>query len=214
MEADGARSEAWASVATLPRVLSLAEDNSLRLEPAPELQSLRTNPRHRENLVVSGELPLDGVRGDCLEISAVIEPDDAREFGLKVRCSPGGEEQTVILCAPGDKTLKVEFGRATLNQAVKYPIAYPDWAKAQQLPEEKRFTKEQVAPLELKPGEPLRLRVFLDRSVLEVFANERQCVTQRIYPTRRDSLGVALVSRGGGMKVKSLDVWDVHPVND
>jgi sucrose-6-phosphate hydrolase SacC (GH32 family) len=214
MEADGARSDAWASVATLPRILSLAADSSLRMEPVPELQSLRTNPRHWDNLAVSGELPLDGVRGDCLEINAVLDPGDAREFGLKVRCSPDGEEQTVVLCSPGEKTLKVEFGKATRNQAIKYPIAYPDWAKAHQLPEEKRFTKEQVAPFELRPGEPLRLRVFLDRSVLEFFANERQCVTQRIYPSRRDSLGVTLVTCGGGIKVQSLDVWDLHPVND
>ena len=75
------------------------------------------------------------------------------------------------------------------------------------------MVKEQAAPFELLPGEPLRLRVFLDRSVLEVYANGRQCITQRIYPSRADSLGVALLSRGGSVKVKSLDAWDISPVN-
>jgi hypothetical protein len=88
-----------------------------------------------------------------------------------------------------------------------------DRAREHNIPAEKRSATEQVAPFELKPGEPLRLRVFLDRSVLEVYANERQCITQRIYPTRADSLGVTLITRGGSVKVKSLDTWDISPVN-
>ena len=81
------------------------------------------------------------------------------------------------------------------------------------LPESERHTQEQVAPFELAAGEMLKLRIFLDRSVLEVFANGRQYVTQRIYPTRDDSLGVALFARGGKVTVKSIDAWDMEPVN-
>ena len=212
MEA-GPRTNGWGSVATLPRVLSLADDNSLRIEPAPELEVLRCNPRHRENLIVSGELPLKDVRGDCLEISAVIEPGDAKEFGIKVRCSPDGAEQTAIVCTPSAQTLKTELAKSTLDPQVKYVWMNEVWAKEHNMPTDKRFAREQVAPFELKPGEPLRLRVFLDRSVLEVYANERQCITQRIYPSRPDSLGVALIARGGSAKVKSLDAWDISPTN-
>ncbi len=190
---------AWASVATLPRVLSLADDNTLRIEPAPELEVLRCNPRRHENLTVSGELVLNDVRGDCLEIHAVIDPGDAKQFGLTVRCSPENDEETVILCSPLEKTLKVELAKSSLTH-VRYT-----WGNSE--------VKEQAAPFELKPGEPLRLRVFVDRSVLEIYANGRQCITQRIYPSRSDSLGVGLVSRGGGIKVRSLDAWDVSPTN-
>ncbi|MFZ2640319.1 MAG: glycoside hydrolase family 32 protein, partial [Verrucomicrobiia bacterium] len=212
MEA-GARTNGWGSVATLPRVLSLADDNSLRIEPAPELETLRCNPRHRENLTVSGELPLKDIRGDCLEISAVIEPCDAKEFGIKVRCSPDGAEQTAIVCTPGARTLKTELAKSTLDPRVKYIWMNEAWARERNIPADKRFAQEQVAPFALKPGEPLRLRVFLDRSVLEVYANDRQCITQRIYPSRSDSLGVTLIARGGSVKVKSLDAWDISPTN-
>ena len=82
------------------------------------------------------------------------------------------------------------------------------------MPENKRVVTAQEAPFELLPGESLKLRIFLDRSVLEVFANERQCVTQRIYPTRGDSLGVTLFSRDGSVDVKSLDAWDMAPANE
>ncbi|MBI5684476.1 MAG: GH32 C-terminal domain-containing protein [Verrucomicrobia bacterium] len=212
MEA-GPRTNGWASVATLPRVLSLSGDNSLRIEPAPELEVLRYNPRHRENMTVSGELLLKDVRGDCLEISAVIEPGDAKEFGIVVRRSPDAAEETPIICSPSAKTLRTELGKSTLDPQVKYVWMNENWAKERNLPAEKRFASEQVAPFELKPGEPLRLRVFLDRSVLEVYANDRQCITQRIYPSRPDSLGVSLIARDGSVKVKTLDAWDVSPTN-
>ena len=47
---------------------------------------------------------------------------------------------------------------------------------------------EEVAPFKLREGEPLRLRVFIDKSVVEVFANGRQCLALRVYPGREDSV--------------------------
>jgi sucrose-6-phosphate hydrolase SacC (GH32 family) len=84
----------------------------------------------------------------------------------------------------------------------------------ERLPEEARTVQAQEAPFELAQGETLNLRLFLDRSVLEVFANGRQCITQRIYPSRPDSLGVLLFSRGGGGNVKSLQAWDLVSAHD
>ena len=74
--------------------------------------------------------------------------------------------------------------------------------------EETRHVEVQEAPLSLTPGEPLELRVFLDRSVLEVFANGRQCLTQRIYPEGDDSLGTVLFSKGG-RAVATIEAWDM-----
>jgi beta-fructofuranosidase len=69
-----------------------------------------------------------------------------------------------------------------------------------------------VAPLEAEPGEPLRLRVFIDRSIVEVFANGIQCVTKRIHPSRADSLGVGLFAQGGDCVLSRLDAWDMDPI--
>ena len=67
-----------------------------------------------------------------------------------------------------------------------------------------------VAPLTLGPDEPLRLQIFLDRSVLEVFANERISITSRIYPTRADSVGVALLAEHGEARLNALDAWQIR----
>ena len=186
----------WASVMSLPRVLSLGDDGKLRIEPVNELEALRINHRRREDVLVVPESDLDlpEVRGDCLEVSLEIEPLDAREFGVEVRCSSDGEEQTPIVCSPQARTLSVELDSSSLERDIEYPSA-------------------QEAPFELKSGETLKLRIFVDRSVIEVFANRRQCLTQRIYPCRRDATGVRLFARGGRARVLSLDAWDVAPTN-
>ena len=46
---------AWGSVMSLPRVVSLTDDGALGIEPAPELKSLRLNPRRKENIEISGD---------------------------------------------------------------------------------------------------------------------------------------------------------------
>ena len=53
----------------------------------------------------------------------------------------------------------------------------------------------------------------LDRSLLEVYANGRQCVTQRIYPTRDDAVQVRLLARGGAATVRRLDAWELAPAH-
>jgi len=45
-----------------------------------------------------------------------------------------------------------------------------------------------------------------------VFINGRQCVTARVYPSRRDSVGVSLRSQGKPAKVKSLDAWQMKSI--
>ena len=103
--------------------------------------------------------------------------------------------------------------RDGLRDDIIQPFPYP---QAAYFPKKIRQSKDiriQKAPFKLASGETLELRVFLDRSILEVFANGRQCVTQRIYPFRKDSRGVKLFSTGGAVTVKSLHAWDMARAN-
>ena len=79
--------------------------------------------------------------------------------------------------------------------------------------EENPAVTKQVAPFELRLGEKLELRVFIDRSIIEIFANRRQCITQSIYPTCEDSTGIELFGKGGSMTVNSLQAWGMAPTN-
>ena len=60
--------------------------------------------------------------------------------------------------------------------------------------------------------EPLKLRVFVDRSVVEAFVNGKQCVAMRVYPGRDDSTGVSLRAQGQDMTLKSLDAWQMKNI--
>ncbi len=191
---------------TLPRVLSLKEDGTLRIEPVEELKQLRMHPRKHEGIRVAedSEVRLDDVQGDCLEIDMTIKPGNAKRFGIKVRCSPGGEEQTVIECNPSAKHLKIDMSKSSLDTVRYYTFCMKGGNNPQ--------VTSQVAPLRLKSGEKLHLRIFIDRSIIEVFANG-QCVTQRIYPIRNDSTGVVLFAEGGSIEIESLQAWQMAATN-
>ena len=68
------------------------------------------------------------------------------------------------------------------------------------------------APVFLGDDEPLRLRVFIDRSSVEVFVNGRQCVAVRVYPGRADSLGVSLRAQGSDATLNKLDAWQMQNI--
>ena len=194
----------WASVMTLPRILSLHENGGLCIEPVPELEKLRTQHHHQETIQLKAntEVNIEEVHSDCLELKVEIDPRGATELGVKVRRSPDSEEETVIVYSPTDELLKIDLTKSTLDDEVKYQRLTPQDEDGGE-----RYTNSQEAPFKLIKEEPLKLHIFLDRSVLEVFANSRLCLTQRIYPTRADSLGVSIFIHGGEAILNSLDAW-------
>ena len=54
--------------------------------------------------------------------------------------------------------------------------------------------------------EHVRLRVFLDRSMVEAYVNERKSITSRMYPSRPDATGLGLVAAPGDRVVR-LKAW-------
>ena len=206
------RASGWSGVMTVPRILSLATDGSLQIEPVPELECLRMNPKTRENITLNAddEVSLEDIHGNCLELAVEIDPGDATEVGVQVLCSPDQVEQTGILYVPAEGTLKIDISRSTLNEVIQYP-RYRSAGGNERLPESERFVDAECAPFTLMDKETLHLRIYVDKSVVEVFANGRQCITQRVYPTRADSTGVRLVSRGGQAHFRSIQAWEMAP---
>lgn len=184
----------WSSCISLPRLLSLGPDGTLRIQPVPELEALRLNRRRLEHLPLAEgrETILPGIAGDCLELDIRIAPGRACSMGVKVRCAPDDAEETRILFDSRQGVLAVES--VTLSG------------------QDECFANRQEAPFALPGGDTLRLHVFLDRSVLEVFANDRLCLTQRVYPSRSDSTLVKGFVQGDGARIESLEAWDMTPV--
>ena len=135
---------------------------------------------------------LEGVVGDSCELQITIDPTTtAGQIGVKVRASAGGEEETLLYYDAEAKQLVFD----STNSGV-----------------DGRRTIER-APFESKDGEPLTLRVFVDKSVVEVYAADRQAICRRVYPGRSDSLGVVLFATGGQAKCSSVRAWEMMPSN-
>ena len=184
----------WSGVMSLPRALALRPDGTVGYVPAPEVERLRGPGQRLTDLTLpAGELtPLDQARGDCLEIRATFEPGEASGVVLVVRRSPDGAEETRIIFDGRAGHLRVDRARSSLS-AEPPPDTHP-------------------TSLRLASGEPLELRVFLDRSVIEVFANGRACLSERVYPTRADSLEVGLMAVGGTALSREIEIWPMRSI--
>lgn len=189
----GEKARGWSGVYGLPRSLWLGEDGTLRMRPVKELEVLRGRPKSWKDLTLtdSTSQPLKGVTGDSCELELEIKVGDSHRCGLKVRASPNGEEETLLYYDAEKKELVFDSTRSG-----------QDGRKA-----------VERAPFALKTGESLKLRVFVDKSVVEVFANDRQAIGRRVYPTRADGLGLALFAKGGTATVKAVRAWDMMPSN-
>ncbi len=68
------------------------------------------------------------------------------------------------------------------------------------------------APLQLGDRERLNLRVFVDHSIVEIFAEPDVWITSRVYPTDPASVGVKLLAYGGSAHVIALDMWEMASI--
>lgn len=186
------RAAGWSGVMSLPLLVALQPDGALTLEPDPALQQLRDRHwRFAGADLTDDEWVLPDASGASLEIAVTFMPG-AGECGIRLCRAPGGEEYTEIAIDSDARQLILRREHASLAPDVQ--------------------TTPCIAPLAAASG-PVTLHIFLDRSVIEVFAGEgRTLLTGRIYPTRADSLGVALFSRGGAARVTQLDLWSMRSI--
>ena len=191
----GARSaRGWSGTMSLPRVLSIDDDGELGIDVPEEIEALRQAGFRKEDFVLPAgtDVAVDAVGGNSLELSIDMDSTEDSAFGVKVCVSPEGQEETSVFYDAREKLLKIDTRRSGPHDTPK---------------------AVEAGPLELKPGERLKLRVFVDRSVVEVFANGRQAVARRIYPARRDSVGVRLFSKGAQGHVHTFEAWQIAPAN-
>jgi len=130
---------------------------------------------------------------------------------MNVLRSPNAEEVTSIRFFKNRGYRHREFGRRSPHSGKLSSVITIDSSYSSILPDALCRAPE-TAPVFIDRNETLNLRVFVDRSVVEVFVNGRQCVAMRVYPGREDSVGVSLRSRGRDALLKSLDAWHMKNI--
>ncbi|HEY3397751.1 MAG TPA: glycoside hydrolase family 32 protein [Armatimonadota bacterium] len=206
----------WNHLMSLPRRLTLIGRDELGIEPAGDLASLRGEhqPVAPRLLPANQEVVFENLSGNAMELVAEIEPQGASLIEMKVLRSPGQEEYTRITLFQrrGYRNWERYSGwEGRRVEAATDSVISVDTSHSSQLPDVLSRPPE-TAPVYLPPGEPWRLRIFLDRSVIEVFVNGRQCLALRVYPGRADSLGVSLLAQGQEAKLLKLDAWQMNSI--
>jgi beta-fructofuranosidase len=197
-EFSGYPDSGWSSVMTLPWHLYPSPDNTLRIKPVGELESLRYNRLSLQSISLSEgeERTIDSISSNCMETKMRIEAQSDGAFGLKLLCSPDGREQTVVTYDTRKKAFTVDFENASLNPH----LSFPDHSWKQIIP----YTPS---------GSELALDIFVDRSVIEIFVNNEICIVQRVYPTLEESREVRLFSVDVPVHYRGIVKWEMDAAN-
>jgi beta-fructofuranosidase len=183
----GSEDAPWNGCLTLPRVLTLRDDGLLGIAPADEITGLRREHAGVADVTVEGRdgFTLEGTFSSALEVAARIGVGNA-------------ENVEIILRGNREGVKPVEIARIIYDN-----IAHKLRAGAH------------AGDFQLLPGEEeLQLRVFLDRSVLEVYANGRAALTTRVYPEPYDSVAVSVAAKSRAAQLHRLDVWNLGSIWD
>jgi len=125
------------------------------------------------------------VNGDRLEIHVHLDLFGCTDghLGVALRCSDDGHEETLLYYDAALQRLVLDRNRSGAQVTGQRSVA--------------------IDPTQ----ERLNLRVFLDRSSIEVFdENGRFSLSSRLYP-QPDSLGVKLLASGSGGRVSIPRAW-------
>lgn len=206
----------WDQLMSLPRKLTLIGKDELGVEAVGDIKSLRDNHQHvnEMNLPANQEVVLEKIKGNSMEIIAEIDTNDASMVEMNVLRSPEKEEFTRIAFyrERGYRDWERYAGwDPEKHKHARDSLITIDSSYSSILPDVRTRAPE-TGPVFLEPKEPLKLRVFIDRSVVEVFVNGKQCVAVRVYPGREDSTGISLRSQGKDAVLKSLDTWQMESI--
>ena len=222
----GKPTEGWNQIMTLSRRLSLSEMGDLRQEPAGDIESLRYDHRHLENVTLPAnqEVVLDAVQGNAIELNMTLDYAAAPMLEINVLRSPDKSEFTRIAFFHRrgfryrDRPTNLQGRPSDAHQDFQNrlpvrqeSIIMVDPSYASTLPDV-QIRPPEIASVFIEDGERLDLRIFVDRSVVEVFVNGKQCVAVRVYPGREDSVGVSLMAQGQDAQLISLDCWQMKNI--
>jgi beta-fructofuranosidase len=171
----------WAGAMSLPRTLSLSAENELQTEVAEVAKQLRTSP----TIIARETNAADRKRLlDALRIN-----DLCAELDLQLQ--PHSDSFAI--------NLQSETGE---NFAT---LTIPNKSGARELK-----VNNVTAPLLDPAGSPVNLHLFLDGSVLEVFANKTTSLTVRIYQPPATPLRLKVE---GNADLTTLDAWQMNPIS-
>jgi len=187
---------AWKGAMSLPRSLQVRKTGNhwvLLQQPVAAIKQLRQPPVVRlSNQPVTGNIPLKANTTQC-EIELILQPAAGDVCGL--RLATGNDHA-------------FEIGYDAVSQQL-----YIDRSQTAHQSFNKNFEKlsRYETRLPLKANK-LKLNVFFDNSIVEVFANDGEAVLTAQFFAGKDENGMALFSRNSTSRVLSAQVWPLKSI--
>jgi len=201
--------KSFTEMMSLPRLLNLDERGKLVMQPVGDIASLRKDKVEQQNITLPAnkEIVLDKFKSDAMEINMEIDLKKSPAIELNVLRSPDKEEYTRILFYKDGGYPDREYpGRPNRYSAIAI-----DNSNSSILPTVRPRVTE-TADVWLEKDEPVKLRIFIDKSIIEVFVNDKQCISVRAYPGRDDSKGVSITAKGNEALLKSIQAWQMKSI--
>jgi beta-fructofuranosidase len=199
--------EGWNHLMSLPRRYTLGADGELRVEPAGDMRVLRGEHQQVTDLTLPAnqDITLDGVAGRALELQLEIDLQESRMVALDVFAAADRSEFTRIAIYPGagvahGNYLKPRDTLVSIDTTLSSTLS------------DVHSRAPEVAPVAIGEDETIQLRVFIDHSVVEVFVNGKQCLTQRVYPASSESCFVTMRAQGSDARLLKLDAWQMDSI--
>ncbi len=179
----------WAHNISLPREWSLDSENRLIQKPAAELMSMRTaEPAYQAaDLTLVGSQNL-GVASNRCEVVMTFKKGNAKT-GLKF--FRNGDKECRLVYDPAANQVSVNMANLDRlnNDSWSYNGVYTG-----------------TLPEVLPAGAEMKLQVFVDGSIMDIFVNDKWAFSVRVFPTSGNLADVEAFS-DGTTNVKSLQAW-------
>ncbi len=179
----------WAHCYSLPREWSLAADGSLVQKPYPGLTAMRSDKRFSlSDTDLDGSRSLDPVGGCRAEILARFTVGDAR-FGFDI--FGDGSSAGKVYYNPSTGEIVADFSALSrwTNDAHVYDGVY-----------------RMALPERPAAGSEMKIDLFIDGSILDIFVNDRWAQSIRVFPLSETADGISVFS-DGRTRILSLDAW-------
>ena len=194
------------SCMTLPRLLTLDADGRLCQNVYGDYESLRKEHASLSeiDMPVGKEIVLDGISGKAIELELVFDKATP-SVEVDVLRSPKAEEFTRIVFYRNGGHADQHGSKQRLSSLTIDTSRGSTHRKAQpRIPE--------TVEVYMDKDEPLKLHIFIDRSIVEVFVNDRQAAMLRTYPVLDNSSLVSVRSLGNATRLIKAEAWQMDSI--
>ena len=179
----------WAHCYSLPREWSLDDKGNLIQKPYEGLKEARSAEKfNRNDFTLEGDLDMAPVEGRQVEILGRFQVGTS-PFGFRFFRSGGSE--AVLKYIPSANMLSIDLTK--LDRAANDNGSYNGLYTC-------------VLPEKPAEGSELKINLFIDGSVIDIFVNDRWATSMRVFPNAADADGVSVFS-DGSVKVNEVSAW-------